>query len=614
MQVNSVQPRHNPAFGNSPLVGLMEVVNKNFITSFLTQDGLGFIVPRMYEGANRGRERDPETGKKTGPLNWALLRKEGLREFLSGPSSFVIPLGVVTLAKKFGLANNVKTDFIKGFDETFREFAKTEDFKAGNPKAFYERLYDKLLTDSLEPDEHSQEFTESRNRKLFNERRDLIAKKSARYAEMQTDIKTAQKNITADFTALRKANMETSYNYSNALLRYKGAEPKSFHMKEIVGAIHDYTQDALKTVAKNIQSGKTVDEAVDLFTKNRTFSRTLTNVGAVAGIAAFWQILPKIYNWGLKENPALACPTAADKPNFHRKGHHKGHGAPPVEKTAQEQSVENKSPAQQPSFTGFLELSGAIIPATGMAALLYGTCLPPRLVQAHDKHDRAEILLRDVSSFTALLFGAKALSRKFSDILANATGIALNVKPRPPKNSEFTRLQKLGHYFSLGKGVNLLSNQEIVTRYSDIEGYVGNPGKKLGKLYKFINSNGGNAKKVIDRYFKGKTNEQIVEILKDKNNILVRKAQNMNSGIAALSTLVLVPGFIIFLARACEKMTKRCLAKEQKAAEPAVFQVMTPTKATAQTANAAQEKAVQEKTPAPAVMFNHSKTMEQFLS
>jgi hypothetical protein len=85
MQVNSV--KNHQSFGmGSPVVGLMEIVDKNFITSFLVQDGLGFVAPRMYEGANRGRERDPQTGKKTGPYNWALVRKEGIRELLTGPS------------------------------------------------------------------------------------------------------------------------------------------------------------------------------------------------------------------------------------------------------------------------------------------------------------------------------------------------------------------------------------------------------------------------------------------------------------------------------------------------------------------------------------------------
>ena len=47
-----------------------------------------------------------------------------------------------------------------------------------------------------------------------------------------------------------------------------------------------------------------------------------------------------------------------------------------------------------------------------MPVLLYGFCIPPRLQQAQDKYDYGEIIVRDMTTaFTALLFGAKALSK-----------------------------------------------------------------------------------------------------------------------------------------------------------------------------------------------------------
>ena len=84
-------------FGN-PITVVMDAIDRGgFAASFIAQDGIGMVAPRIWEGLNRNRkrEKDPvtgeETGKKTGPLNWEFARREGIREVLSGPSAFIIP-------------------------------------------------------------------------------------------------------------------------------------------------------------------------------------------------------------------------------------------------------------------------------------------------------------------------------------------------------------------------------------------------------------------------------------------------------------------------------------------------------------------------------------------
>ena len=109
-QKHNEQTQQQPSFTGSfnPVVTLMDAIDKGgFAASFIAQDGIGMVAPRIYEGLNRNRETD-ENGKKKGPLNWEFARREGIREILSGPSAFLIPLGILTLIKKFsGSANNV---------------------------------------------------------------------------------------------------------------------------------------------------------------------------------------------------------------------------------------------------------------------------------------------------------------------------------------------------------------------------------------------------------------------------------------------------------------------------------------------------------------------------
>jgi hypothetical protein len=229
-------------------------------------------------------------------------------------------------------------------------------------------------------------------------------------------------------------------------------------------------------------------------------------------------------------------------------------------------------------------------------------------MNAQDKYDRAEILVRDASAFTLLMFGAKALARVFSDAFAKLSGLALNVKPDDHAKSAFTKFRD---YFSLGKGVKVLDNSEITSRYSDVGKYK----DKLGGLKEFINKNGGDWDKVIKKNFKGmaeklkspnetlvkEAEDVIVKALEDPNNILVRKAKNLNSVFGALSTLILVPGFIIFLCRACENMTKKRLAREgvSETGQPKV---------------ATTEAPEPKKDIPPEIVFNHGKNLEQFLN
>ena len=117
----------------NPVVMLMDAIDKGgFAASFIAQDGIGMVAPRIYEGLNRNRKED-ENGKKTGPLNWEFARREGIREILSGPSAFLIPLGILTLIKKFsGTANNVHVNHIEALGQNFADYAAKNPDKLKN--------------------------------------------------------------------------------------------------------------------------------------------------------------------------------------------------------------------------------------------------------------------------------------------------------------------------------------------------------------------------------------------------------------------------------------------------------------------------------------------------
>ena len=233
-----------------------------------------------------------------------------------------------------------------------------------------------------------------------------------------------------------------------------------------------------------------------------------------SAVVVFYTLIPKLYNLGLKHDPGLKGleDTQDNKAENNTK---------PDKKAADKT---DKKGDKDVSFTGnfvqklgdtaakkggvsnilkIFEFNGASMSVPAMLTLLFGFCLPPRYVNAKSDKERKEILVRDISSFVAILFGAKALSRGFSDMFAKISGLALNVKP---KNHSDGLFQKIKNYFTAGAGVEVLSSEQIVSKYSDLSGYKDG----INGFFKFLQENGGNVKKVLKLDKKVKENADAI--------------------------------------------------------------------------------------------------------
>ncbi len=607
------QQNYNPSFqGSNPIVMLMDAIDRGgFAASFIAQDGIGMVAPRIKEGLNRGREVD-ENGKKKGPLNWEFARKEGLREILSGPSAFIIPAGILAGIKKYsGTANNVSMDMIKALGKNFEEFASKQTNRealsdvATTKRNFYEQIFRNVLDTSTEGklakekvDELAKTYTEKvieiENAKPKNALKHLIGKQ---VPNSKQDLTQA---LTDDFMLLRKQHVSPSANEIVASIKLEGKDaPISLSFKKLLENMKDFTDDITKSVNTRLKKDTSTDVVnyIQRFTKKRIGSRFITNMSMFFAVVGFYTIIPKLYNLGLKGNPALKGTAAAEE-------------QPDKDIKKQENITENKT---QPSFQGKekifsktgdivmnsswlkkisdkFEFNGPSMSVPAMLTLLFGFCLPPRYIQAQDKYDKEEILVRDISSFTAILFAAKALARGFSDGFAKLSGLALNTKPEDHKKSIWHRLRD---YLTPASGVNVLSSEEIISKYTNIDKYPGG----INGFFEFLEKNGGNIKKVLmlDKDVRKNAEkivgqdlkkadigdikaafqnikdtdalENIYKVFRNKNNKFINYAKTMNSTFGAISTLALVPLFMIWLARTCERMTKNRIAKERGLAE-----------------------------------------------
>lgn len=608
-KLNDKNSQH-PTFAGSfnPVVTVMDAIDKGgFAASFIAQDGIGMVAPRIYEGLNRNRQTD-ENGKKTGPLNWEFARREGIREILSGPSAFLIPLGILTIIKKAsGTANNVHVDHINILGKNFSDFAVKNPTQLKNPaefkKGYYAQVFENIFNNSTD-----KSFNVKEKAQHFADK--LVEAETKRVNKDKKGAGKIQSELIGEYMKIRKQFASPSSDELGVILKSEEKNKTvNSNIKRIIQSLSDYSSDALAKTNKYIssQSGHTAEELakdgslakyVKNFNLHRAGTRVLSNFGMWGAVVAFYTLIPKLYNMGLKHDPGLKGLESEDKADN------------TVPKTkVKDENKKGKDVAFKGNFAsgigsnavkdGFLgklfnkfEFNGASMSVPGMLTLLFGFCLPPRYINAKSDKEKKEIVVRDVSSFTAILFAAKAMARGFSDAFAKISGLALNVKPEDHNKSI---LHKVKNYFTAGAGIDVLTSEQIVSKYSNIEDYK----EGINGFFNFLEENGGDVKKVlnIDKNVKTQAEkimtdfgggkslkdatleeihtafkkakgsdalENIYTVFKSKDNRFINRAKTFNSAFGFASTLVLVPMFMMWLARYCESMTKKAIAKEKE--------------------------------------------------
>ena len=612
----------------NPIVWLMDFIAAGgFAVSFCLQDGIGFIIPRVYKGLRRGgKKKHDENGNeilnKNGEpkreLNWAYARKEGLREIITGPSAFVIPwLMLMGINKKFGTGNSVKLNYLDSFKDIFTEYAQEnkDAIKSGggDKQVFYKKVFKNILNQSINEQEGALKLTPEELDKIASD----FAKKQFetdkindkyKFKFMQFGNKKKRNeelaklgtSIEDDYMALRKKHVGGAA--SDMAVQMLGSDKKTVRggsIGELTKAMKNYFGDAVKNTHEALKKTADADvlEIVKKFTSRRMGSRILTNLGLFGTVAMFYTQIPKLYNMGTNgKNPALM------------------NDEEPALQNGATEKVQDSVDTKQVSFGGLssklgwagdkvigssklkhisdiFELNGPIIQGNAMAVLLYGACIPPRLIHAQDKYDYGEILVRDMTAFTALLFGAKALARLFSDGFTKLTGLALNSKNMDGRST----FKKVIDYLNpADTRHSILSSRELDSKYTHIDKFKDG----IEGFVEFIEKSGGNIKKAFSidskikqaidnilkdsgKTFKDATSEEIKEALHNANvsksakleevyklfrkpNKLLNRAKTCNSFFGALSTLVLVPGLIIALTDICKAMTDKRKAEENR--------------------------------------------------
>lgn len=598
------------------IVGLMDFIAAGgYAASFIIQDGLGFIAPRVGKGLLRGgkekKDRDgnvvlDKNGNPKHELNWEYARKEGIREVVTGPSTFLIPLVLLKgVTKKFGTANNVRLDYIDAFKNIYSKYAKEnlESIKNGSAEAeaFYEEVYKDVLNRSINSNPNADKLSEEEVSKIAKDYANkqiklekILSDKSLTKKQRKNMLKELGSSIEDDFMDLKKGRIGGIVNdMAIEISASNGKDVKSGSISELTKAMKNYYHDVTASTKNALEkdSSATVEDVLKGFTKTKLGSRILTNLGMFGAVAAFYTQIPKLYNLGLKSNPALEKEGSCNKPIAEVKNEK---GKKEIQFTGGMKGIlgglgdrvfNNKTLKK---VSDIFELNGPIIEGSAMSVLLYGFCIPPRLKHAQDKYDFGEIVLRDLTAFTIFLFGAKALSRLFSDGFTKLTGLGLN-----KKNLEGRKwYQKVIDYMNpVDKRHSVLSSRQLESKYTYIDKYKNG----VNGFFEFIEGSGGDIKKalgqdkkvkaavseILGKDFAQATSEEIKSVLNKAHvdnteamqkfyklfkgpNGLLNRAKTCNSAFGFLSTIILVPLIVMGLTDMCEKLTKNRQAKEKE--------------------------------------------------
>lgn len=244
-------------------------------------------------------------------------------------------------------------------------------------------------------------------------------------------------------------------------------------------------------------------------------------------------------------------------------------------------------------FSEAIEYNGYSMSSASLLGLFYLAVVGFRYVQAYDKYDRQEILRRDLISLTALTFLAQTLRKGLSEACSKKSGLVLTHKPENFKKSGIG--SKLWNYIYPESEYQPLNGDQIVAKYSKVDQFK----EGMADFCKYIHEEGGNLKKVLsmDGTIKTKTEEilgksiqnadakeiidafskanhkkpealkAIYSVLEKPDNIFIKKAKNMNNFFGFLSTFILTPALIIWIAKSNEKMTKERVKNDLAAKE-----------------------------------------------
>ncbi len=530
-----------PSFtgGADTLVKFWEAVDRGgLVASFTIQDMLGTNIPRTVAAKDIGKEfsNDPNY------VNWTAVAENGLREFLTGPSMFAVPAGVLYGAMKhFGPAHGVDIKSINDMATILK--SNPNAVKADNITDFKKTFYTDVMNSVFENFDNKKapinvddyvdkiiQMEQAKSKGLVNKLKNVPNPNS------KEDI---LESIIHNFISDKKANTKGYPNFLSARLL---EESKETDVAKVFDKMDKFARDAFESFKKS--GTESVDEFIDNFTTKRMGGRFVTNVAMGAATAAAMWFIPKIYSIG-KSNPETAALKDWSKTQQSQ-----------LQGGAQKTQGENKEAQadKQVAFTGrgdfLMDIGKKVAPDADLSkfadsiesdwinvakpifySLITGFTLVPRVIQStkrdvqsakdtgqkNDWTETKNILRRDVTTIATILFAMKGLSAIMAQGATKKTGTILTNNPHA-KDNNF--LKKAFAFFKPegSKGsIEALSNKTNIARLSNFKS-----ADEISRLFTDTVEKGGDLHKMMT-FDKGKGESFLYNAAKELFGDIIEK-------------------------------------------------------------------------------------------
>ena len=588
-----------------------KIAAAGLVATFIAQDGIGSIIPRILTGFTRNSD-------KTGKLNYRFAALEACREILTGPPVMLLPIVILgSVQKRIGATLKSPVSAIESFTNTLKgvfQKSKNDFSNASKIKSdFYATSWETTLKTTCGKDYKTNTGLIKKLTSLMTELESAPVK-----VKGQPDARTS-KVITGEIAELVSKELKSHADVANSFAKVAYKDGLGKTATASVGAFAGHMQNFAKDMFGKIgevkpKSFDKLIETVNNTANKRIGTRVATNFLTLGAVLLYSIVVPKLYKKINKTNPGLIGltdddkkPTVTSNPkpvdyqafeklkdNENNKVAFKGLGIEKIAKAVQKDGGIRK-------FANAYEFNGINMSFATLMSFMGLGILAPRVANAYDKHDKREILTRDIFTIAALVFGSKALLKNIATSFEKKTGIVLSEKPENyfEKSKTKQMLDKL-HPFS---GVQVFSNNDISLKYTNVDKFKGG----LKGFCDFITKSGGdlkkffandavtkqNMEKMLKKGLDKASNEEIikavsnkknqkfvkniVEVFKNENNTFVKRSKSIIGVFDFVATFIAIPAFMIFLQKFNEKMTKRAIANEQ-AQKKAVEQKFTAVK------------------------------------
>ena len=263
---------------------------------FTVEDMFGTNFPRTYKGAMAGYSY-------THKINFAAVRQEGIREFLTGPTMCVAPIVILALAKKAGKTVDTHTENIFNLSYLMQQAASNKN--SINEDDFYATVLRDLITktsgkEAIDSDvtdllkafkKYKDEANILNNKELLKERGKKEAKKT---------VAEAFSNLQDVFESIIKRNKDSYQNTDFTMAKYSinnAGKEGATKFKNYVEYITAYAQDFAKKFSKDGNMLDATKENINNFKNSFLGKRVIAFISMFAITGVLMSFIPKIYTW-----------------------------------------------------------------------------------------------------------------------------------------------------------------------------------------------------------------------------------------------------------------------------------------------------------------------------